>query len=247
MNAPEIPEIIDAHCHLDSFKNLEEIITESRTGKMRAVVTCGYSLESSLASLKIASAHRNFVFPVIGISPQVAMNTESADAIMKLIREKKDEIVGVGEIGLDYHWGKTDEQKKRQRAHFLSQLTLALELGLPVVIHSRDAEEDVLKILFESGAREALLHCFSGSAEQAARAIERGFSLTVPPMHSKNRRKVIKSADMNYLLVESDAPYIGKKPTDALRSVELIAEVKGARVEDVAAATCGNARKFFEI
>ncbi|MEW6329639.1 MAG: TatD family hydrolase [Candidatus Micrarchaeota archaeon] len=239
--------LIDAHCHLDSFKNLEEVIAESRREKMRAIITCGYSLESSLASLKIADAHKNFVFPVIGISPQVAMDTGSADAIMKLIRERKEEIVGVGEIGLDYHWGKTDEQKKRQRAHFLPQLSLALELALPVVIHSRNAEEDVLKILFESGAREVLLHCFSGSAEQTARATERGFSLTVPPMRSKNRRKVIKSADLKYLLVESDAPYIGKKPIDALRAVELIAEVKEARVEDVAAAACGNARKFFEI
>ncbi len=234
---------VDSHCHLTDIPGLENCLSACRE-KLGAVFTCGYSKESSISGIGIAEANPGFVYAVAGESPQRAM--DKPEVGLGWLRELKG-IAAVGEIGLDKHWGKTEAQLGNQKIWFERQLELAHELGLPVVIHSRDAESEVLDVLERKFSGRVLLHCFSGNGEEAKRAGELGYSATVPPGNSKQRRKVIKALELDYLLLESDAPYLGKTPLSALDSAKMIASEKGVELEEVVKRTSENALKFYGV
>lgn len=210
----------DAHCHADSI-----------SGGFPANIlhiTSGYSHESNLANARVAEQHEN-MFLCAGISPQEAMRHK--DIKIKLVEweeaiPKLPKLVAIGEIGLDYHWAKTEEERFLQHECFISQLQLAERLSLPVVVHSRDAEEKCLEIL-SSFNLPFMMHCFSGSAETATAAAATGRGIiSVPPIHNKERKKYLRSISLEKLVVESDAPYIGKIPSDTEQSIKMIAEIK---------------------
>ncbi|MEM3030277.1 MAG: TatD family hydrolase, partial [Candidatus Micrarchaeia archaeon] len=148
-------------------------------------------------------------------------------------------------VGLDGKYGRTEEERAGQRECFEAFVEKALEKNLPLVIHSRQAEREVLEVLAERRAERVLLHCFSGKAEQALEAAERGFLFSIPPVSSKERRKIAREIPLEKLLLESDAPYLGREPTDILKSAQIIAGEKGLEVETVVAATAENARRFY--
>ncbi len=238
---PPLP--IDSHCHLTDISSLDECLGNCKK-ELRAVFTCGYSKETSLRGVKIAEENPGFVLAVGGESPQRIM--DKVEVELGWLRELKG-IAAIGEIGLDKHWGKSEAQLSNQRKWFLAQLELATDLKLPVVIHSRDAESEVLDVLEANFSGRVLLHCFSGNSEESKRAGDLGYSATIPPGNSKARRKVIKALDLDYLLLESDAPYLGKTPLSALDSAAMIAKEKGIPVEEAIRATTRNALRFYGI
>jgi len=212
-------------------------------------ITCGYSHQANMRNGKIAQENEN-VYLCAGIAPQEAMKhpdikiklNEWEEAIAALPK-----LVAIGEIGLDYHWAKTPEERFLQHECFISQLVLAEKLGLPVVVHSRDAEAHVLEILGNFNLRY-MLHCFSGSAEQAMAAVEGGrAAVSIPPMRSKERRKFIRDLPIEKLLAESDAPYIGKSPSDAMEAIKTIAEIKEQDAEAVKKQLLLNTIAFFGV
>jgi len=234
-------EFADAHCHLESCAG----------GFMPTIlhITCGYSEKSNERNAHIASENEN-AYLCAGIAPQEAMKhpdikiklTEWEDAIASFPK-----LVAIGEIGLDYHWAKTPEERFLQHECFISQLVLAERLNLPVVVHSRDAEAQVLEILGNFNLRY-MLHCFSGSAEQAKAAVDGGRAVvSVPPMRSKERKRFIRDLPLEKLLAESDAPYIGKSPSDTLEAIKTIAEIKGQDAEAVKKQLLLNTISFFNI
>lgn len=235
----------DAHCHLESCPG------ELLPGLL--LVTSGYSHESNMKNARIAREREN-VFLCAGIAPQEAMKHKDIKILLVEWEETiatsildSGKLVAIGEIGLDYHWGKTDEEKYLQQECFISQLQLAERLSLPVVIHSRDAEAECLDIV-KNFNLPFMLHCFSGKSEIAMAAAETGRGIiSVPPLRSKDRKQFIRDLPLEKLVAESDAPSIGKTPEAALESIKMIAEIKGLSVETVQKQTLLNAIGFFRI
>ncbi|MFA6489217.1 MAG: TatD family hydrolase [Candidatus Micrarchaeia archaeon] len=235
----------DAHCHLESCPGI--LLPDA------LLITSGYSHDSNMKNARIAARQEN-TYLCAGISPQEAMKHK--DIKIKLVEWEEaiaseiadgGKLVAIGEIGLDYHWGKTDEEKYLQQECFISQLQLAERLNLPVVIHSRDAEAECLDIV-KNFNLPFMLHCFSGKSEIAMAAAETGRCIiSVPPLRSKDRKQFIRDLPAEKLVAESDAPYIGKTPEAALESIKMIAEIKGLQEEAVQKQTLLNAIGFFKI
>ena len=232
---------IDAHCHLEAFKNLDEIIKKSKQS-LDAIITCGHSIESSKKNIKIAKSYEGYVYPVIGVGPQSAMNMKSKDWKIEI----PDSAVAIGEIGLDFHWAKTAEEKQLQKECFEYLLDAALQIDLPVVIHSREAHTNVIQILEEKKVRKVCWHCFSGSIEDAKYAINQGHIISFIPLSSKIRAEIANMPNAK-IVVETDAPYIGKFPWDVVKSAELIADYKKVKLEQIEKETRENTKSFFKI
>ncbi|MFA4983324.1 MAG: TatD family hydrolase, partial [Candidatus Micrarchaeia archaeon] len=234
-------QFADAHCHMDSCPGgaLPEILH----------ITSGYSQESNRKNARVASENEN-VHLCAGIAPQEAM--KHPDIKIKLAEWENEiaqfpKLVAIGEIGLDYHWAKTPEERFFQHECFISQLSLAERMNLPVVIHSRDAEAECLDIL-SNFSLNFMLHCYSGPAELAAQAVATGRGIaSVPPISGKERKKFIRDIPIEKLVAESDAPYIGKSPSDTALSIKMIAEIKGLSEDAVRAQTLMNTAEFFRI
>lgn len=231
----------DAHCHADSM-----------AGGFPAHIlhiTSGYSHESNLKNARIAEGNEN-IYLCAGIAPQEAMKHKDVKIMLGEWEEaiaKLPKLVAIGEIGLDYHWAKTEEERFLQHECFISQLVLAERLSLPVVVHSRDAEEKCLEILSNFNL-PFMMHCYSGSAQTAAAAAATGRGIiSVPPMHNKERKKCIRDLPLEKLMVESDAPYIGKTSEDTMESIKMIAEIKQVGEEAVREQTLKNTVFFFQI
>ena len=240
-------EFVDSHCHLDAFKNYDEVISKALKSGVKAIVTSGCSGKENKKTLEIAKKYPNYVFPAIGLAPQEAMDMGSFDSSLSFLKENKASIVGVGEIGLDFHWGKTPEQISRQRGCFELFLEFALSEKLPLVVHSREAEKEVLEFVMKKGAEKVLLHCFSGDLSLAETAAEHGFLISVPPVLSKGREKIIKHVSLENLLLESDAPYLGGEPSGVNVSARMIADIKGMDIEEVSRVTTSNCISLFDL
>ncbi len=230
--------IIDAHCHLDSMPDyaLENGILP---------VTCGHTHSANMKNVSIA---RKLGIPfVLGISPQAAQKegTEKLAEWSDFIRKHKPN--AIGEIGLDFHWAKTEEHKQRQYAAFNSMLELAHKLKLPVVIHCRDAGDEMLQTIETAGVKNFMWHFFSGSEAQAKKAINLGFYLSIPALPSAQRKKAILLAPLEQLLVETDSPACAPAPSDVRKAVEYVASVKNLAFDEVAVQTAKNAVHLFNL
>lgn len=232
--------IADAHCHLDYMEDID-------IPDYMVVFTCGYSHESNKKNAEIAAKRKN-VYAVLGIHPGVALQEEHLEDVlpgwMDFIR--KNNPVGIGEIGLDFHHGKTGIEIKRELLCFEVMLCLAEEMGLPVVIHSRKATSAVLDVL-ERRSLDMLFHYFEGNVEEAKRAVDMGGLISIPPIRSKKRKKVIKFLPLDKIVVETDAPDVGKTPLDIHKSIEMVAEIKGIGKKEVEDATYESAMRFFGV
>jgi len=240
-------EFIDSHCHLDAFKNYDGVISKAMKAGVKAIVTSGCSGKDNMKTLEIAQKYPDYVFPVIGIAPQEAMEMSNFDPAVTFLKNNKARVVGVGEIGLDFHWGKTPEQTSRQRECFELFLEFALSEKLPLVVHSREAEKEVLEVIMKKGAEKVLLHCFSGDLSLAETAAEHGFLMSVPPVSSRGREKIVKHVPLENLLLETDAPYLGGEPAAVNVSARMIADIKGIDVEEVSRVTTKSCIALFDL
>lgn len=233
--------LVDSHCHLDSFKKrqLDEL------PKDILPVTSGYSHKSNVKNAEIAKALK--IPFCLGIAPQSAVfeGISKLDAWEEFIRSQTPN--AIGEIGLDYHWGKTEKHFEDEKILFARMLNLAEDMRLPVVLHTRKAEEKVLDALQSYGwKRPFMMHFFSGDAKTAERAARMGGIISIPPLHSKDRRKTIESIPLEKLVAETDAPYITRGIEGVRDAVQYIAEVKNIPFEKAAGATSRNSATFFK-
>lgn len=250
--------LFNTHTHLNSeqlFENRDLYIQNAIDRGVKYFTVVGYDLESSRLAVQIAHEY-DFIYAAVGISPNDCKETtdEDLEAIEALAKDPK--VVAVGEIGLDYYWDEVSKEK--QIDCFKKQLEIAKRLSLPVTIHARDAYEDTLDILSKSGVK-GIMHCYSGSYEMALRFIKIGYYISLAgPVTFKNAKvpkRVAESVDLNYLLVETDdpyltpAPYRGKQnePGNVYFVAQKIAELKGLSYEEVAKQTTENALKVFQL
>ncbi len=252
--------LTDTHCHLnhaDFDADLGETIARAREAGLTRLLVIGYDLASSRAALRIALDHPD-VQAAIGIHPETAgeWSDEVRGELTQTALDHPQKVIGIGEIGLDYHWESIprDDQKRV----FVDQLDLAFELSLPVVVHCRDAYADVIDI-FESrpAPARAVLHCFTGTASEAHRAIDLGLYLGVGGIltykKSAELRDLFATLPLDRILIETDAPYLapqkwrGKRnePAYVVSVAHLLAEIRGASGKEIADATTANAQRLF--
>ncbi len=227
--------VVDVHAHLcDYMGSLPENVFW---------IASGYDEISNAKTLTLKSAK---IAITLGFAPQSVHLHRSWSKAKEQILAHKDKIVAVGEVGLDFKWAKTEDERKVQECVFREALSMAERLSLPVVVHSRLAESRILSIL-PSYRVSALFHCFSGRAEEAKKAWDCGYLLSVPPRRGKERRRAVSCLPLDALVVETDLPYIGQKPEDIFTSVSYIAEVKNISEAEVVQKTTDNARRFFDL
>ncbi len=250
-------EYIDSHAHYDDEQfdsDRDEVITRVHESGVKNIVNVGCNLERSGLSVELAEKYP-FVYAAVGIHPEDVDNTPG-DYLGKLTEWcKNPKVTAIGEIGLDYHYEGFD--RELQIKFFEEQLELAEKMSLPVIIHSRDAAEDTMKILKKRGKVNGVMHCFSGSAETAKQVLDMGMNISFTGVLTfKNSRKAVealKIIPLDRLMLETDCPYMAPEPYRGkrcdsgmiVRVIEKIAEVKGITPKDTAKITMENTKRLF--
>lgn len=249
--------LIDSHAHLDDAAfddNREATVGRAREAGVGAIINVGFSEARWATTLALCAAHPR-VYAVLGLHPHEAgtWDAEVAGRLREVLRDSR--VVGLGEIGLDFY--RDHAPHDRQRVAFRAQLALARETGLPVVIHSRAAEEETVATLAETGNSHGVLHSFSGPLATAERALALGLhlSLTGPVSYPKaeHQRELARLIPLDRLLLETDCPYLAPQARRGRRNepaflrftAEAIAEARGVSVEEVITATTTNTSKLF--
>lgn len=252
---------VDTHVHLNADQydeDLKEVIERALESNVTKMIVIGFDRKTIERAIVLAEQY-NFIYAVVGWHPVDAIDFTEED--LRWIEElaAHGKVVGIGETGLDYHWDKSP--KDIQQEVFRKQIRLAKKVKLPIIIHNREATEDVLRILKEENAEEVggVMHCFGGSIETARESISMNFMISLGgPVTFKNAKKpkeVAEAISLDHLLIETDAPYLAPHPYRGKRNepsyVPLvaaeIARLKGISIEEVAAATTKNAEQFFKL
>jgi len=251
--------LIDSHAHLEMKEfdpDRSDVIERARAAGIDGIVTVGTNPDLSRKALAIARQHEN-IYSTVGIHPHdaAAADDPSLEVLKKLAQDPK--VVAYGEIGLDYFRNLSPREKQVEM--FAKQLDLACELNLPVVIHDREAHEQTLRMVKASGVRSGVFHCFSGDWAMARQCIDLGFYISVPGVvtfdRSKVLQEVVRQAPIDWILLETDCPYLapvphrGKRnePAFLLHTARKVAEIKGLAWEDVANTAAQNTRRLFRI
>ncbi|MEW6528520.1 MAG: TatD family hydrolase [Candidatus Micrarchaeota archaeon] len=231
--------IVDAHCHLDSYKTIK-----MQNGLLP--ITTGYSHSSNIANVAIAKKY-NLPY-VLGVAPQTAVKEGISNLELWIAEIKKHSPVAIGEIGLDFHWAKSKDEIKREKILFERMLSLVEEIKLPMVIHSREAETEVINILRERKLKSGIMmHFFSGTLKEAEKAIDLGALISIPPVYSKERKKIINNVALENILVETDSPYVAKNFYEVKCAIQYIAEIKKLDIDIIAEHTAKNAIRLFKL
>lgn len=265
-DAPSLPEdarLIDTHCHLDmdAFNgDLEAVLDRAKQHGVEYIITIGIDLPSSDKAIQLARR-----FPGIrasaGIHPHDAHSIADSTyaALLELIGSHRDQVVAYGEIGLDY--AKKHSEPGLQRQHFRLQLEMAKDLQLPLIIHDREAHEDILRILQECGpfSRGGVMHCFSGDYAFAQKVMELGFHISIPGIvtfkNALDLQEVARKIPLSSLLIETDGPFLaphpwrGKRnePAFVIFTAACIAKLRGIPLDQLARATTSNAMSLFRL
>ena len=249
--------MIDVHCHLeqpDYDKDRDEVIEKCKQ-ELKAVITCSAHPKDFDFTMKLVDMYKGFVFATVSIHPIYIkeVSEKEKDRFIDRIIENKDKIVGIGETGLDYFWVKERDWREKQKELFKELIELALKLKKPLVIHAREAYEDVVKILEDLVPNYRVdLHMF-GENKLVPRVLENGWfvSMNTIVLRSKKHKKVVRDMPLERLMLETDAPWLGfgKRNTPlAIKQVaEKIAEVKKLDFEKVWQKCGENAVEFFRL
>jgi TatD DNase family protein len=251
--------LIDTHCHLDADRfdqDRADVIERARATGVRRMVTVGCDEENSRRALGLAATHDD-VWATVGVHPhEAAAAGERFDDVLEGLA-RSERCVAIGECGLDFYYDHSP--RERQREVFARQVAVARRVSKPLVIHVRDAWSECLDVLYAEGARDCggVIHCFSGSLDDARRSLELGFYLSIPGIVTfkspGDLPEVVRTAPLDRLLVETDSPYLapapyrGKRnePAYVLEVARKVAELRGMALDDVIERTGENARALF--
>ncbi len=246
--------MIDSHAHIlnEYYDNIYGLIYDLKNKNIRYVLNCADSIKTSKEVIESYIKYDGFLLPAVGIHPE-CIDTADLSELEHLIKNNK--VYAVGEIGLDYY--QNDTNKEEQKELFNKQLDLAEKYKLPIVVHIRDAMQDTFDILKKRNLK-GIIHCFSGSYEMAKEFIKLGYKLGIGGVLTfKNSKlyQVIEKIDLNYILLETDSPYLspepfrGKKnnPANIYYVAKKISEIKNVSVDEVIKKTSENFNDIFDI
>lgn len=247
---------IDTHCHLskEDYDDIDLVIKENRESNISKIIISGCSKDSIFESIELSRRYEE-VYLTLGYHPS-EVDVVTDDDLLELENLLKlDKVVGLGEIGLDYYYGK--DNKNEQIELFRKQLDIAEKLDIPVVIHSRDAVEDTINILKEFDLT-GVIHCFSGSVETAKIYTSMGYMLGiggVVTFKNSNLYKVVEEIGLDNIVLETDSPYLTPVPFRGMKNsskyipliASKIAEILNVSVEKVQENTYRNACRLFDL
>lgn len=255
--------IIDSHCHLDALdyetrhKNVDEVIDNAKERGVQQLISICTTV-GLFEAMKALTAHRSEVYLSCGVHP---LNVEEEpfdyDKLLHFVQDPR--VVAVGETGLDYHY--TPETKSLQQDLFIQQVEIANKVNKPIIIHTRSAREDTMRILEEGHADKCggVLHCFTEDWAMAKRAMDLGFYISISGIitfrNAEELRDVVRQIPVERLLVETDSPYLapipyrGKpnQPAYVREVCEYVATLKGLSLEEFAKITTQNVKNLFKI
>ncbi len=253
--------IFETHAHYDDDRFAEDrdaLVASLPSRRIGRVINVGSSIETSKTSLLLAEKYEH-VYAAVGVHPSDidGLNDETYEWLRS--QTKWEKTVAIGEIGLDYYWDKEPEVQEKQRYWFMRQMQLARETKLPVIIHSRDAAEDTMKLMKEIHAEEipGVIHCYSYSPEMAEEFLKMGYYIGVGGVvtfkNAKKLKETVKRIPLTSILLETDCPYMAPEPHRGTRNdstnipyvVAAIAELKGIPEQEVIDVTWENAKKLF--
>lgn len=243
--------LVDIHCHLDfkDFeKDLDKVIERAEKAGIKTIISAGINPESNRKTLEIAKKYP-LVKAALGIYPSDALKMSDADIDKEIEFIRKSKPAAIGEVGLDGTYPGMERQKKI----FAKFAGLAKELDIPIIVHSRKAEQEVFDELCAMDAKKAIVHCFMGKLSLAKKIIEKKWMLSVPCIieNSSQFQEMVKEINATYLLTETDAPFLsaerGKRnePAFVKKSVAKIAEIKGVSAEEMEKMIFMNYRRIF--
>ena len=252
-------ELFDSHTHLmdKKFENdVDLILKNAIENNVKYMTNIGYDECTSREAVEVADKNEN-VFATVGIHPENCNSDEiNYDFIYELVKSSK--VVAIGEIGLDYHYEGTNCEN--QKKHFVEQIQIANRLELPVVIHSRDADMDMLEILKQHKINKGfVMHCFSSSVDVAKEILKLdgyiSFSGTVTFKNARNLIEVVKITPLDRILIETDAPYLAPEPNRGRRNepayvcftAQKIADLREMSLEKISNIIMENTKRFYQI
>jgi TatD DNase family protein len=261
--------LVDSHCHLQDRKfatDLDEVIARAREANVKTMVTIGYDMPSSRRGIEIAGSYDR-VYATIGVHPHDAKTLTEGDIQELEQMSKHPKVVGIGEIGLDFY--RNLSPREDQERAFREQLELARTLSLPVVIHSRDADEEVFAILAEHAHQAhqtipewqplGVMHTFAGDLDLARRYIDIGFAIsisgTVTYPAAEKTREVAKTIPLSSMTLETDSPYLPpqsirgqrNEPAQVRDVAEYVAELRGDSYDELCSETAHATAKLFNL
>ncbi|GAB4162202.1 MAG: TatD family hydrolase [Rickettsiaceae bacterium] len=252
--------IVDSHCHLDmltEYDSIDNIIKRANENNVKYLQTICTRLDNFANILNIANNYDN-VYVSVGVHPSEVESVVSANELLDLSSDKK--VIGLGETGLDYFYNKEQAHHELQRASFEQHIIAAQENGLPVIVHTRDAEHDTATIIAQNKKNKdfpGLIHCFTASRDFAAEMLDLGMYISISGIvtfkNAEALREAVRYIPLDKLLVETDSPYLapvpkrGKtnEPSYTKYVLESIAELKGVKMEQLAEITTANFFRLF--
>ncbi len=250
--------LVDTHAHLELIDSIEEVLDRASANGVEAVIAVSSDLRSSIRTVELSGSFPS-VFSAVGVHPHEASGySEKVLAeLAGLVSEKT--VKAIGETGLDYHYSHSDRES--QITSFQNQLGLSIESDLPVIIHIREAFDDVLKILADPQFSDArgVIHCFTGDYGAARGFIDLGFYISfsgiVTFKNAEDVRDAARKIPLERMLIETDSPYLapvplrGKRnePSYVMHVAEKIAELRGISFESLASVTTANAKELFSL
>jgi len=255
-------ELLDSHAHVDASAfegETDEILRRAAEAGVTKILSIGqwYAPGDFGGAIELAAAHPGRVFASIGIHPHEVANVPEGDWRELERLATLPATVAVGETGLDYHYDHSPRED--QRRWFSHQLDLAARVKKPVIVHTREADDDTVAILREAGSSDGVIHCFTGDPARATVYLDMGLYLSIPGVvtfkNAEPLRDAVRMAPLERMLIETDCPYLAPIPHRGKRNepayvrlvAEKIAELKGIDVEEVAATTTRNAVELFRL
>jgi TatD DNase family protein len=249
---------IDVHCHLDRLEGgSEKALQEALNAGVSRIITIGTEPADLPVVMSLAEKYAPHVFCTIGVHPHDGVKYSAEVGDFLRINNSHPRVVAIGEIGLDYHYNQSP--KPEQLFAFREQMTIAAETGLPVEIHTRDAEQDTVQILKEfEGQVKGIIHCFTGTESLASAALDLGYNISISGVvtfkNAESLRQIVKNVvPLDRLHVETDAPFLapvpmrGKSNTSAymLHTAQVVAELKNVSLQTLSEQTKKNAEALF--
>lgn len=252
--------LFDTHAHYDAEQfdgDRDEVLSALPLSGVGLVVNPGCDLDSSQAAAGLAARYGH-VYAAVGYHPENCGPYAPGDLERLRALAGRPKVVAIGEIGLDYHW-EDNPSRELQQEVFRAQMALAEELGLPVIVHDRDAHRDSMEAVRAFPGVRGVFHCFSGSAEMARELVRLGWMISFTGVLTyKNGRRAAEAAaavPLDRIMLETDSPYMSPVPCRGTRNdsrhlgyiCRRLAEIKGVSEEECARVTAENGRRFFRI
>ena len=246
-------EIVDSHAHLDDITNLDGAIERAKSNGIKAIISMGTNYDSNNKALRISRRYFGFVFPAAGIHPWEI--DENADSVLEaraleFITKRIDDFVAIGEVGLDY-WIKTS--REAQTNVFRKVIDIAAASKKPLVVHSRGAWEDAFDYVYSRGLEKVIFHWYSGPQNVFKKIVDCGYLISATPAvkYSKPHREAIACVALENLILETDSPVkykgIASEPSDVLKVLNYVAELKDMKISDLVEVTTKNVEKVFDL